>query len=67
MPYMDQATFEKEIALCRKLARKNGGKCNWGECAQCGVVPLLYKLGKGEMYENKDEVERIKKGLFNVL
>jgi hypothetical protein len=54
-------TFEKEIAMCQKLSEKNGGKCNWGECKKCGVVPLLYKLGKGELYENKAEIKRIKK------
>jgi hypothetical protein len=57
---MEKETFEKEIAMCRKLSTKNGGKCNWGECEKCGVVPLLYKLGKGEFYENKDEIEKIK-------
>jgi len=58
---MEKETFEKEIAMCRKLAKKNNGRCNWGECEKCGVVPLLYKLGKGEFYENKGEVENIKK------
>ena len=58
---MEKETFGKEIAMCRELSKKNGGKCNWGECEKCGVVPLLYKLGKGEVYENKDDIERIKK------
>ncbi len=58
---MDEKTFEKEIAMCKELSKKNGGKCNWGECEKCGVVPLLYKLGKGKLYEAKDEVEKIKK------
>ena len=43
------------------MSKKNGGKCSWGECEKCGVVPLLYKLGKGEFYENKDEIDKIKK------
>jgi len=58
---MEKEIFEKEITMCRKLSKKNGGNCNWGECGKCGVVPLLYKLGRGEVYENKDEVEKIKK------
>ncbi len=58
---MEKEIFEKEIAMCRDLSRKNGGKCNWGECAKCGVIPLLYKLGKGEFYEKEDEVEKLKK------
>lgn len=58
---MNEETFEKEIGMCQKLSKKNGGKCKWGECEKCGVIPLLYKLGKGEFYEEKDEVEKIKK------
>ncbi len=58
---MEKEVFEKEIAICQKLSKKNGGKCNWGECEKCGVVPLLYKLGKSEFYDNKDEIEKIKK------
>lgn len=61
---MKKEIFEKEIAMCRKLSKKNGGKCNWGECQKCGVVPLLYKLGKGEFYENKEEIEKIKKSVL---
>lgn len=60
-PTMEKEVFEKEIAICQKLSKKNGGKCNWGECEKCGVVPLLYKLGKSEFYDNKDEIEKIKK------
>lgn len=58
---MEKEVFEKEIAMCRKLSQKNDGKCNWGECEKCGVVPLLFKLGKGEFYEDKEEIEKIKK------
>jgi len=54
-------TFEKEIAMCRELSKKNGSKCAWGECEKCGVIPLLYKLGEGKLYEDKDEIEKIKK------
>ncbi len=61
---MEKEVFEKEVAICRKLSKKNGGKCSWGECEKCGVVPLLYKLGKGEFYENKDEIDKIKKIAF---
>lgn len=61
---IEKETFEKEITRCRKLWRKNGGKCNWGECEKCGVVPLLYKLGKGEFYESKNEIDKIKKAVL---
>jgi len=52
--------FEKEISMCQELTKKNNGKCNWGECEKCGVIPLLYKLGKGEIYEKVDEVEKLR-------
>ncbi len=61
---MKKEIFEKEIAMCRDLFRKNGGKCNWGECEKCGVIPLLYKLGKGKLYEDKSDVEKIKKDIL---
>jgi hypothetical protein len=58
---MDQQIFEKETAACRELSKKNGGKCKWGECDKCGVIPLLYKLGKGEFYDTAENIARIKK------
>jgi hypothetical protein len=61
---MDKEIFEKEIAMCKKLSEKNGGKCNWGECNKCGVIPLLYKLYKGEMYEKEDELKNLKKSVL---
>ena len=63
---MNQETFEKELAMCRKLSGENGGRCHWGECARCGVVPLLYKIGKGELYETKEDVERIRQEALGV-
>ncbi len=48
--------FEREIALCRNLAKENGGKCCWGECKSCGVLPLLIKLHKGILLENPVEI-----------
>jgi hypothetical protein len=57
---MDKETFEREIKMCRELSKKNGGKCNWGECEKCGVILLLYKLGKGEFYENASELKKLK-------
>ncbi len=61
---MEKEIFEKEIAMCKKLSKENGGRCNWGECEKCGVIPLLYKLYKGEFYENKDDIEKIKKSVL---
>lgn len=58
---MDKKTFEKEIAMCRELSKKNCGKCNWGECEECGVIPLLHKLFFGKIYEKEDEVKALKR------
>jgi hypothetical protein len=53
--------------MCKKLSRKRGGKCNWGECAKCGVVPLLYKLGKGELYEKEKKIQSLKKTILEII
>lgn len=53
-------TFEREIGMCKKLNREREGKCCWGECAKCGVVPLLYKLHKGELYEKEEEIQKLR-------
>lgn len=58
---MEKEVFEKELNICRELSKKKGGKCAWGECAKCGVIPLLYKLGKGELLENEEDINKIKK------
>lgn len=62
---IEKEIFEKEISMCRELFQKNGGKCNWGKCDKCGVIPLLFKLGKGEIYENKNQVVELRKSIFN--
>lgn len=51
--------FEKEINICREQYKKQKG-CNWGECEKCGVVPLLVKLEKGKLIEDKNEVYNIR-------
>lgn len=62
---MDQETFEKELNMCRMLNKKNDGRCNWGECKTCGVIPLLYKLHKGELLETPEDIERVKRDIFS--
>lgn len=49
---IDKEIFNREIALCQKLAKENSGKCGWGKCMDCGVIPLLYKLHKSELLED---------------
>jgi radical SAM superfamily enzyme YgiQ (UPF0313 family) len=55
--------FEKEISMCQRLYKEKKG-CNWGKCENCAVIPLLYKLGKGELYESEDEVKKLKEKIF---
>ena len=52
--------FEREMALCKQLS-STSGKCGWGECERCGVIPLLYKLHKGILLEDPDAIREIKK------
>lgn len=61
---MEKEIFEKEISMCRELSQKNGGKCNWGECEKCGVIPMLYKIEKGEIYENEEEAKQLKEKIL---
>lgn len=60
---MDQATFEKELAMCRKLHHEKKG-CNWGRCESCGVIPLLYKLHKGVILEDEASIRKVKEEVF---
>lgn len=61
---ISKKVFEKEISMCKKLNKENKGKCNWGKCERCGVIPLLYKLGKGEVLENAKKLKAAKKSIF---
>lgn len=49
---LSKDVFEREITLCRKLSKENGGTCGWGVCKNCGVLPLLIKLHKGMLLED---------------
>ncbi len=56
--------FAREVALCGKLAKKNKGKCGWGKCKDCGVIPLLYKLHKGQLLEDPKKISKIKSNIY---
>lgn len=62
---MEEKILEKEIAMCRRLSQKNNGRCNWGECDKCGVIPLLHKICKGEIFEDENEVKKLKEDILN--
>jgi hypothetical protein len=57
---ISKKVFDREIALCKNLSQKNGGKCGWGACESCGVIPLLYKLHKGQLIEIQEDLKKIK-------
>lgn len=63
---ISKCVFDKEIKLCQKLSKENNDKCNWGKCKDCGAIPLLYKLYKGKLLEERREIEEIKKRLLKL-
>lgn len=52
--------FEKELKMCRQLSKEKKGKCAWGKCKDCGVIPLLYKFHKGQLLEDSKEIKSAK-------
>ena len=63
---ISEKVFERELRMCKKLNKENGGKCCWGECEKCGVIPLLHKLHKGELLEKEEEIKNEKKRIFKI-
>lgn len=61
---IDAETFKREVALCKKLSNKNDGGCCWGRCMDCGVLPLLVKLHKGEVIDNKEKIDALKQDIL---
>ena len=60
---IDKEVFEREILLCKQLSEENNGKCGWGRCKDCGVIPLLYKLYEGKLLEDPKDIKNAKKDL----
>ncbi|XOB42588.1 MAG: hypothetical protein ACKKMP_00840 [Candidatus Nealsonbacteria bacterium] len=56
--------FNKEIVMCKRLFKEKKGKCAWGKCKDCGVIPLLYKLHKGQLLEKPAEIKKVKSKIF---
>jgi hypothetical protein len=61
---IDQETFDREITLCKILHKNNNLKCSWGKCEHCGVIPLLYKLHKGQLIEDPKELSKLKNDIL---
>lgn len=60
---ISESVFAREIEMCQKLSK--GKVCHWGKCDSCGVIPLLVKLHKGILIEDKEELEKVKGEIFN--
>ena len=58
--------FKKEITLCKMLAKEHKGKCGWGKCKDCGVIPLLYKLHRGKLLEKPAEIRKAKSKITKI-
>lgn len=61
---LNKEVFDREIALCQMFSKDNNGKCCWGECSNCGVIPLLYKLHKGKLVEKPQELTQLRKEIL---
>lgn len=57
---LNKKVFDRETTLCRKLSKKNKGKCGWGTCKDCGVIPLIIKLHKGILLEYPEDIRKEK-------
>lgn len=58
--------FDREVALCKMLYKENKGKCGWGKCKDCGVIPLLIKLYKGKLLEKPVEIKKAKSKITKI-
>jgi len=53
---ISKQVFDREMDLCHMLSKENRGRCGWGKCASCGVIPLLVKLHKGKLLEDEKDI-----------
>lgn len=56
--------YKKETKTCARQFKEKQG-CAWGRCADCGVVPLLYKLETGKTIEDAAEIKELKEEILN--
>ena len=61
-PVISKEIYEKEITMCREHNRTKG-HCCWGNCKECGVLPLLYKLHTGKIIHG-EELDKFKEDIF---
>jgi hypothetical protein len=56
--------YKKETKMCARMFKEKQG-CAWGKCAECGVIPLLYKFETGIAIENDDDIKSLKNEILN--
>jgi hypothetical protein len=61
---INKKIFDREIELCSKLSKKNKGKCGWGKCKDCGVIPLLVKLYRGRLIDDPEDIKGAKNAIL---
>jgi len=61
MEPISKELFQKEIDIYKQLSKENVNKCNWSKYDNCCVIPLLYKIHKGILLEDEQEIKYIKK------
>jgi hypothetical protein len=61
---MEISCYSLPIQIPEEPKEKRG--CNWGRCEHCAVIPLLYKLGKGELHESAEAVASLKEEVFRL-
>lgn len=62
---ISKKVFDREAGLCKMLSKDNKGKCGWGKCKDCGVIPLIVKLHQGILLEKDDEIKAVKDKYLN--
>jgi hypothetical protein len=58
---ISKTVFNREVKLCQALSEEGKGKCGWGKCSQCGVIPLLVKFHEGKLLEKKEDLAKARK------
>jgi len=62
---ISKAVFDRETELCKMLSKDNKGKCGWGRCKDCGIIPFLVKLYQGILLEKDDEIKAARNKYLN--
>ena len=62
---ISKRVFDREIELCKMLSKENKGKCGWGKCKYCGIIPLLVKLHQGVLLEKDGEIANVRDKYLN--